>query len=79
MWRFKKVAAPASNDQQQLVAVKLWYVRWFARRGEYSSDIFECLEAFPLKEDAIAFADSLRAAFKLLRHTSRVEVEVSAK
>lgn len=81
MWPFirKVIDAPPVNEVVPVECVQLWYVRWTRRHGEFSTDTSECMEAFPVEADAKRFADSLRAAFTLLRHTSKTTVTVSSK
>jgi hypothetical protein len=76
IWKHASVEAPASNETQQLDTIQLTYVRWRRRYGEFSTDTEMCFEAFPSEDDANKFAESLRNAFKLLRHTSGTKVEV---
>lgn len=76
MWIFKKKAVPETNDTKEVDAVKLWIVEWRSRHGAFSGDLRNEYEAFPHKEDAEHFAQSLRAAFKLIKHTSNTSVNV---
>lgn len=76
--RTSTVDSPKSDETVKLETVALTYVRWKARYGQYNCDVRECVEAFPNPEDAEKFAESLRAAFKLVRHTSGDNVTVSA-
>lgn len=66
---------PAST--RSVDAVQLWEVRWESRHGDFSSDRRPELEAFPSPEEAEAFAQALRDAFMLIKHTSRDRVTVS--
>lgn len=75
--RKSTVDCPKSDETVKLETVPLTYVRWQARFGEFSYDVRECVEAFPNPEDAEKFAESLRAAFKLIRHTSGNKITVS--
>jgi hypothetical protein len=49
--------------------IETWVVRWNKRHGEYSADYKEVAQFFSNKEEAEAFADSLRRAIKLLGHS----------
>jgi hypothetical protein len=69
LW-FKKLTVPLTNKTKEVEAVQLWEVRWTSRHGEYSSDTRPEMEAFTSPEAAHEFADALKNAFKLLRHTS---------
>jgi hypothetical protein len=60
---FKKGHTTLTSD------VQTWVVRWHKRYGEYSTDYKEVAQFFTDKEEAEAFADSLRRANKLLGHT----------
>lgn len=73
---FKKTPVPISNEIIEINTVQLWQVMWYSRHGEYSHDISKEFEVFTSEKEANDFAESLRAAFKLIRHTSRPEVEV---
>ena len=73
MISFIKKVLKTSNDSRQekkLEAVQLYYVSWYSRHGQYSSDVNRQVEAFPSKEDAEVFKKDLENAFKLIRHTS---------
>jgi hypothetical protein len=75
MW-FKKLTTPKTNETKQTDAVQMWEVRWRSRHGEYSSDTRPELEAFTSEADAEAFAESLKAAYRLTRNTSGNRVEL---
>ena len=73
---WKKKELPVTNDTKEVDVVQLWHVRWRSRHGQFSSDTREELEGFPSLELANEFADSLKAAFKLLKHTSDTAITV---
>lgn len=75
LW-FKKLTTPETNDTKEITVVQLWYVKWFSRDGPYSSDLNKEVEVFTSAEEANAFAESLVAAFKLLKYTSGTQVTV---
>lgn len=78
MFWTKGVTVPETNETRQIEAIQLWYVRWTARKGAFNSDAYPVMEAFPSEQLANEFADSLKQAFKLLKHTSEgTKVEVS--
>ncbi len=54
----------------------MWEVRWTSRHGKYHGDVREELECFVSQELADGFAESLRAAFRLIRHSSETKVTV---
>ena len=56
-----------------------WYVRWYSRYGEYSGDVKPEIAVFPDKESAKEFEAELKAAYKLLRHTSGTRVIVQSE
>lgn len=72
----KKLTVPNSNETKQVDAVQLWEVRWQSRYGEYHTDTQPEMECFTSEIEAKAFAESLRAAFKLIRHTRGNDVEI---
>lgn len=76
MWWSKKIECPKSDTLESLRAVQLTYVSWYKRTGDYYHNIEKCVEAFPSEDDAEKFAESLRCAFKLIRHTARNKVIV---
>ncbi|MCM3109916.1 hypothetical protein [Lederbergia lenta] len=61
---FKKGHTTLTTD------LETWVVRWNKRHGNYSNDYKETAQFFTSKEEAKAFADSLKRANKLLGHTS---------
>lgn len=50
--------------------IDAWAVKWNQRYGIYMGDYRETVQFFTSKEEAEAFADSLKRAIKLLGHTS---------
>jgi len=70
MYNFFKKSVPRKSRHKDVIAADLWIVSWRSRYGEYSSDIKKEYIAFTVKKDAEGFAQSLRDAFKLLKHTS---------
>lgn len=73
-WKSKTV--PVNNNTKEITIPQLWIVRWQARYGTYSGDTREEVEAFTSAELANDFAESLRLAYKLLKHTSGTSVTV---
>lgn len=71
----KKLFVP-SGQKQELTAFETWSVRWRSRYGQYYGSTQDEMEVFTTKEDADKFAKELRAAFKLIKHTSGTSVEV---
>ena len=72
---FKKLFAP-TGQQKELDAIETYSVRWVSRYGKFHGDTREEAEFFTSKDNAIHFAEQLREAFKLIRHTSRTYVVV---
>lgn len=70
-WLTKTLTVPATNETKEVEAIQLWKVRWQSRDGEFHANTSPEVEAFPTREEADNFADALRNAFKLLRHTGR--------
>lgn len=60
---FKKGHTTLTTDMET------WVVRWNKKYGEFSGDYREVAQFFASKDEAEAFADSLRRAIKLLGHT----------
>jgi len=73
----KLLRVPASNEKKFVKAVQLWEVRWTSRNGEYSHCTQPELECFTDEATAKSFAESLRNAFELIRHTSGNNVIVT--
>jgi hypothetical protein len=67
---FKWLRVPVSNATKDVEAVQLWEVRWTSRHGEWQGSTKPELECFTSLEEAEAFAEALRNAFALIRHTS---------
>lgn len=57
-------------------AVQLFSVRWISRHGCYNGDVRPEAEFFTSLEDAQAFKNSLNIAYKLLKHTSNINVTI---
>lgn len=76
---FRKIFAPKSNELREIKVVATWLVRWHSRHNAYSSGTTPEVEVFTSRESAEEFAHSLRAAFRLLRHTSGTEITVTRK
>lgn len=66
----KKGSVPLSNETKQVDEARLWAVRWTARYSDFSAGTMPVMRVFPSKIDAEEFAQSLKAAFKLIQHTS---------
>lgn len=75
----KKLKVPTSNELKQVDAIKLWIVAWYSRHGQFSSDTTKEYEAFTSEEAATEFAESLKNAYALLRHTSGTRIDVYTK
>ena len=56
--------------------VDTWIVEWTKRVGQYSSDTRQCYRAFTDKDEAKAFAESIRRAHELIGNTSGISVSV---
>lgn len=72
----KSILVPAANETREVDAVQLWEVRWTSRHGAFHADIRPQVEAFPTRDEADFFAESLRNAFKVIRHTDGNYVSV---
>ena len=76
MFFFRKKIKFPSGQQKTVEAAETWRVSWYSRYGEYFGNTREEVEVFFSEKDAKDFADSLRNAFKLLRHKSLTTVTV---
>lgn len=74
-WLRKKVEAP-SGQTVELDGLETYVVRWTSRYGEFSHQTQSEAQAFISKQDAEHFAQQLRNAFKLIKHTSGKHVTV---
>ena len=72
----KKINKPIDSSTEEVGAVQLWVVSWVGRFGEFQSQTQKEFEAFASKDVAEDFANDLRQAFKLIKHTSQTEVTV---
>ena len=73
----KKLTVPETNDTIEIESIQLWKVQWTSRYGEFSGHTSQEFEAFTSEREANDFAESLRNAFKLIRHTSGNTVTVT--
>lgn len=64
------------GTQELTSGVDTWVVEWTARYGEYSHQTRQCYQAFTNRDEAEAFADSIRRAHRLIGNTSRTNVSV---
>ena len=67
------------RDKQQVSVdvYEAWGVRWQSRHGGFSGDTKPEMRVFTSEKDAEEFADALRDAFRLIKHTSGTCVSVS--
>ena len=75
----KKIKVPQCNETREVEVIQSWAVTWYSRYGEWYENLRKETEFFFSEEEANAFAESLRKAFKLLRHTSCNIVKVEKK
>ncbi len=73
----KWLTVPSTNETREIEVAQLWEVRWQSRQGEYGHDTRPEMEAFPTRQAADEFAEALRSAFALVRHTSGHTVTVT--
>jgi hypothetical protein len=73
---FKKLFIPG-GQLTELKSYESWVVRWESRWGDGMFCTQPEAEVFTTEEDAKKFAESLRSAFKLIRHTDGTEVKVT--
>lgn len=76
MRRFFRKSIFVPDGSVTLEAIQLWEVRWKSRHGEGYYDVRPEVEAFPSLKEADRFADALREAFALMKHTSGACVTV---
>lgn len=72
---FKRIFIP-TTEKKELTAYESWAVRWTARYGKYMTDTKEVAEFFTSEDDAKAFAQQLKDAFSLIKHTSGTSVKI---
>ena len=72
----QKILTIPSSSTEKVEAVRSWKVQWISRHGSFSSETSQETEVFTNKEVAEKFAQSLKDAFKFLRHTSGTMVTV---
>lgn len=65
------------RKEKDAEGAEVWLVSWNARYGEYSGEKQRVAKAFLLEEDAIAFAESLKQAHKLLQNTNDIHIEIT--
>lgn len=63
-----------NKELEELEVQESWTVQWTSRSGEYSTSISKEFKVFPLKSDAKLFKEALDYAYKILNHTSNIEV-----
>lgn len=73
---FKKLVSAPSGQTVNLEGLETWMVSWTSRHGVYSCDTRLQFQAFTNSEDAEHFAQSLRDAFRLVKHTAQTDVRV---
>jgi len=76
---FKKKLEVPLIKHVDVEAIQLWQVEWKSRYEDYSYAIKDEFEVFTSEEHAKEFAEALRAAFKLIRHTYGNEVKLSKR
>lgn len=78
-WFRKKIDAP-SGETVELDGLKTWTVRWISKKNNYPYTVTRPeVQAFTNEQDANHFAQSLRNAFSLIRHTAETTVTVESE
>ena len=72
----KKHKIIESYNTTEVDGAEVWMVSWYARYGEYSSSCTKVAKAFLNEQEANQFANSLRAAQKLLQYTENICIKV---
>ncbi len=65
------------KQEQAIETVNCYEVRWTSRHGSFSGETQQEVRVFVSQEDAEEFYDALKAAFKLIKHTSGTRVTVN--
>jgi hypothetical protein len=73
---YKWLTVPFTNRTRSVEVVRMWEVRWRSRHGRYSGDTRPELECFTSEAEAAKFAESLRAAFALIKHSSETTISI---
>lgn len=61
---------------REVDGAEVWIVSWDARYGSYMDDLKRVAKAFLRHEDAVEFADSLKAAKDLLQYTEDIKIRI---
>lgn len=75
----KWLTVPKSNETRLAEAIALWEVRWESRYGPYYSEVQPEMEVFTSENEAFAFAEALKNAFRLTKTTSGNKVHVKLR
>lgn len=73
---FKKIFAP-TEAKQEFTVLRSWTVSWESRYGQFSGDTQKEFEVFISEEEANQFANQLKDAYKLLKHTHGTKVSIT--
>ena len=65
---FRTRLVPESNKLREVEVVDTWAVRWTSRYGSFHSNTQPEIEVFASRELAEEFSESIKLAFRLLRH-----------
>ena len=76
MVTWRNILRPKNSATEKVKAAQLWVVEWTSRHGRYYTDTKQEFEAFSSKDVADSYAEDLRRAYKLIRHTSGTQVVV---
>lgn len=77
---FKKIINAPTGETVELEGIRTWTVRWESKINNYPyTKRRPEVQMFTNANDANHFAQSLRDAFKLIRHTAESEVTVEVQ
>lgn len=76
MWLTKQKQIPVNQSTSAESCVQLWYVKWWSRDGNYSSNLNKEMEAFTSEKEALEFKSALENAYRLLKYTAGTEVTI---
>ncbi len=72
---FKKlITLFGESKTKEIDAVELWFVKWYARYGEFSSNVTQVVEGFTTEEQAMEFKRTLETAQKVLKYSEDIGI-----
>jgi len=74
--KFLKNILIPNGEKEEVKVYGSWFVEWKSRHDEYAGNVKPEAILFITKEEAVKFANQLKEAFKLIKHTSGNEVTI---